>query len=61
MPLYRTKRKLCFPFQFATTLQELRGITSLPDRKYFVSSLTGTCANKDEYENVSRIWKKVYH
>ena len=56
----RSKRKLCFPFKFTSSLDELRSITSLPERKHFVSSLTGKCADEEEYDNVKKIWRKVF-
>jgi hypothetical protein len=49
-------QKMCYPYEFVTSLAVLEQTTSCPPREAFYSALTNTNISQCEYERAQRIW-----
>ena len=49
--------KSFFPYEFCTSLEQMKSVTELPDIKYFKSSLTETTISKNDHKFAKKVWK----
>lgn len=50
------QQKLTFPFQYASSRNKMEAIKKLPEKKYFLSTLSGKPAKQKDYDNVKALW-----
>lgn len=50
------KRKGIYPYEFATSHEQMEKQTSLPSREDFFSSLSGSMPSEEEYERAGEVW-----
>ena len=49
--------KSFFPYEFCTSLEQMKSVTQLPDINHFKSSLTETTISKNEHKFAQKVWK----
>lgn len=50
--------KSFFPYEFCTSLEQMKKITKLPKRKHFYSVLSETSITRENHKFAKKVWKK---